>query len=151
MKPYITLEPHYKPTKRRCSIIGIELTQLTEELGFIPLNDDKIKRNSKAAWFDYVSHAEVRMTAVAYSEGTDWHQDGDTSPGARMDHALITWANTHPTQFTFRGISQEDGSKFIWQPEPYELIIARNLAVLHRRPPNTPSKRFMFRQRVCLQ
>ena len=139
MKPYKILGK-YKWSKRYCSIIGKELTEFTKTLGFVPLGSIGGKNNVKAAWSDDELHAEVRMTAVPGSEGTGWHQDGDTTLGASMDHGLIVWANTHPTQFRV----WDD----IWQPEPFEVVLFKNLDGMHRRPPDTPAKRFMFRQRV---
>ena len=141
-QPYIILKEKYIPSKWRAWRIGKDLTKFTQQLGLIPLNDTKIKRNPGAAWSDEKTHAEVRMTAVPGSEGTQWHQDGDTSPGARMDHGLVIWANRTPTELFI--------DNKIYQSESFEVILVRNLAGMHRRPANAPARRFMFRQRVEL-
>lgn len=138
MTPWISLG-QFKPSKRRCSIIGKELTALTADLGFKPLKDDDIQRNERAAWSDRSLHAEVRMTAVPGSQGTQWHQDGDTST-SDLDFALVLWANREPTE-----IKVGDD---IYQPKPYEVVVVHNLAGYHRRPPEVSGKRFFFRQRV---
>lgn len=141
MTPYIVLGV-YKPTKWRAWKIGKELTALTESRGLIPLPGLGGKNNAKAAWNSDILHAEVRLSAVANSEGTSWHQDGDTTPGANMDHALVLWSNRTPTEFKV-------GDK-IFQPKPFEVVVARNLACSHRRPNNAPSRRWSFRQRVIV-
>jgi hypothetical protein len=137
-KPYIVLKV-YRPKENKCLTIGQDLTNITKELGFIPFKNDEIKRNEKAAWFDYELHAEVRKTAVRGSEAEDFHMDGDTSTND-MDFAMIVWADNAPTQFKF--------NKKIYQPKPFELVIARNLSCYHRRPHNIQGDRRFFRQRV---
>ena len=146
VKPYTVIgEWRWGPKGRYATNIGESLTAITRELGYVPFANDEIKRNEKAAWFDYNQHAEVRMTAELHSEGTGWHQDGDTST-KDMNCALVLWANRDPTQFKFRGISPE----IIWQPEPFEIVIANNLYAYHRRPPGVSGKRFIFRHRVTI-
>ena len=138
-------EYYYKWPKggRYAHKIGADLTRITHEMGFVPLVDEHIKQNKGAAWYDEGLHAEVRMTAVPGSEGTGWHRDGDTSPGANMNHRLILWASDTPTL-----IKTPDGTVF--QPLPFQLIIINNMEVLHRRPDNAPLRRWSFRQRVTL-
>ena len=133
----------YKPKRRRCSVIGKDLTKITKELGFVPLPGIGGKNNTKAAWTNDKLHAEVRMTAVKGSEGTSWHQDGDTTSGANMDHVLIVWADRHPTEIKYNGK--------IYQAKPYEIMAVKNLGCHHRRPPNYEGKRFHFRQRVTTE
>lgn len=143
----MTLPPYrvigrYVPPRWRASVIGIDLTGMTEDLGFIPFVDPVIKQNRGAAWYSEKLHAEVRMTAVPGSEGTSWHQDGDTSPGANMDMGIILWSNRWPTQFILENK--------IYQAKPFDLIIARNLKGRHRRPPEAEGRRWSFRQRVTI-
>lgn len=140
--PFRILGRYKWPKKGRyCSIMGRDLTAITKELGLIPFDNDDIQRNANPAWSDYDLHAEVRMTAVSGSEGEDWHQDGDTSTD-NMDCALVLWTNRDPTLFRFKD------SDIIYQPDPFEIVIARNLGALHKRPPQAAGKRFLFRQRV---
>lgn len=141
MKPYISLGT-FKPSKWRASIIGKELTEFTRQRGLRPFLNDEIQRNERAIWKDWALHAEVRRTAVIGSEGTSFHQDGDTST-SNMDCALVLWSNKWPTQF--RG---NDG--VVYQCKPFEVVIARNLACTHRRPPEADGKRWSFRQRVAV-
>ena len=147
MKPFKVLETyHWGKKGRYASKIGVDLCTFTESLGLVPFKNDEIQRNEKAAWSDYKLHAEVRMTAKPGSEGTSWHQDGDTSTN-NMDCALVLWTNRDPTQFKFKGITII-GGKEIYTPEPFQIVIARNLAAYHRRPPNVSGRRWLFRQRV---
>lgn len=129
----------YKPESSKCFKIGKELTEFTKRLGFIPFKNDEIKRNSRAAWVNYDLHAEVRRTAIPGSEGTTWHQDGDTST-SHMDCALVLWAERDGTEFKV--------NDKIYQCKPYEVIIARNLSCYHRRNPEVSGIRRSFRQRV---
>lgn len=130
----------YKPPVWKAWKIGRDLTKFTYSLGLEPLRDKNHKRNYGAAWNNNTLHAEVRKTAVEGSEGTQWHQDGDTSPGANMDCGLVLWSNRMPTQFR-----HEDK---IYQPKPYEVVLVSNLACQHRRPPEAVGRRWSFRQRV---
>jgi len=130
----------YVPKKWRAFIIGTELTANLAHAGYTPFVDKYIKQNRGAAWYDEALHAEVRMTAVPGSEGTSWHQDGDTSPGANMDCALILWSNKWPTEFR---IENE-----IVVAKPFEIVYFRNLSGTHRRSPVAEGRRWSFRQRV---
>lgn len=142
MKPYRVLGRYrWRKGRRYAKLIGKDILKITQSMGFIPLDEDDIKRNTGAAWSSYKNHAEVRMTAVPGSEGTQWHQDGDTTVPGRMDFGLIVWASSDPTEFQTR-----DGK--IWQPEPYEIVYVNNLDCTHRRPPDVSGRRWHFRQRV---
>lgn len=133
----------YRPKKgRKAWFIGRALTRRTALAGLSPLVDTNIKQNKGAAWYSEKLHSEVRKTAVLGSEGTSWHQDGDTSPGANMNHRLVVWASSNPTQFKF-------GDK-IYQPKPYEIVMIDNLGCYHRRPPGVNGFRLSFRQRVTI-
>lgn len=147
VKPFKVITTYkWGPKGRYCSKIGEDLLEITRELKLVPFDNDEIQRNEKAAWFDYKNHAEVRMTAEEGSQGTGWHQDGDTST-SNMDCALVLWTNRDPTEFKFKGITPSP----ISTPKPFELVIARNLSAYHRRPPNANGgkpTRFIFRQRV---
>jgi hypothetical protein len=138
--PYVILGT-YKPEEgTSCEQIGKFLTEITSGLNLVPFKNKEIKRNKKAAWSDYKLHAEVRKTAVKNSEATSFHQDGDTST-KDMDFAMVVWADRDPTEFKL-------GEK-VYQPKPFELVLARNLGCYHRRP-NIEGKRLFFRQRVEL-
>lgn len=140
--PFVVLKKwKWGPKGRYASKIGLALTDITRDMGLVPLINDEIQRNPKAAWFDYDLHAEVRMTAVKGSEGVGWHQDGDTST-SDMDFSLVLWASRDHTQFKFPDSVQ------VYQPKPFELVIAKNLDAYHRRPPQVEGRRWQFRQRV---
>jgi hypothetical protein len=142
VKPYKVLGTYRWPKgKRYARFIGRDLIRFTKKLGYKPFPEDNIKRNLGAAWSNYKYHAEVRMTAVPESEGTEWHQDGDTTVPDNMDFGLIVWANKNPTEF-----QTKDGK--IWQPEPFEVVYIGNLDCYHRRPPGLSGRRWHFRQRV---
>lgn len=144
-KPYVTLT-FYHPDQMKAWIVGRDLTAYTARIGLEPLpGTDKIKQNLGAAWYRADRHAEARLTAVPGSEGTGWHQDGDTSPGANMDHALAVWADREPTQLHW---NVRHRGEEVYQPSPFELILFRNLSCFHRRPPEASGFRMSFRQRV---
>lgn len=135
--PYIVLAK-YIPEKEDYEMIGRDLTDITKNAGLRPFVNKEIKRNKRPAWKDFALHAEVRKTAVKNSEATQAHRDGDSST-KDMDFAMVVWADHDPTEFIV------DGKVF--QPEPYELVLARNIACYHRRP-NISGHRLFFRQRV---
>ena len=139
MTPYKVLG-RYVPPKWRAWQIGKDLTKLTASLGYVPLVDKHIKQNKGAAWYDESLHAEVRKTAVPFSEGTDWHQDGDTSSGANMDHVLVLWSNKSPTEFRV--------GDNVYVPDRFQVVAAKNLACVHRRAPEVEGRRWSFRQRM---
>ena len=135
MKPYIVLGI-YHPTLWKKWKIHRDLTRLTASLGLVPLPGRAWKLVGQRGL-----HAEVRKRSVPGTQATGWHQDGDMDPGVEMDHAIITWANVAPTEFKV-------GNNRTFQPKPFEVVIARNLGVYHRRPPNAPQERWLFLQRV---
>lgn len=140
--PFVVLKQHYKPAVWKAWKVGKDLTELTSWLGFKPLPGIGGKNNEGAAWYAADLHAEARRTCVPNSDGTQWHQDGDTTPGANMDYSLVVWAASDPTE-----IKRVEGS-LVYQPKPFEVVVFNNLEVLHRRPPHLSGERFSFRQRV---
>ena len=143
--PYIVLGT-YKPKKYRASIIGKWLTDFTGELGLKPLVDGVHGAQMTSIWADADLHAEVRRFAQ-HGQGSDWHQDGDQAPGSNMDHAAVLWAAVTPTQFKYHKVTND----ITYQPEPFEIVIVRNLCGMHRSPPDAPKKpirRWFFRQRI---
>jgi hypothetical protein len=147
-KPYAVLTTYHPPklpgkdglVRYRGYRIGKDLVALVESLGLKPFPVGKHKTHPGAAWSNAERHAEVRKTAVSDSEGTQWHQDGDTT-GADMNCGLVLWSDTHPTQF-----KTPDGK--VYQPKPFEVVAVRNLSCHHRRPNDAPSQRWSFRQRI---
>jgi len=135
----------YRPTKYRASRIGKYLTRFTNDLGITPLKDGVHGAQATSIWCDEALHAEVRRFAQ-HAQGSGWHQDGDMAPGSNMDHAAILWASVTPTEFSDMLVHAK-----IYRPEPYEIIIVRNLCGYHRSPPDAPKKptrRWFFRQRI---
>lgn len=139
-KPYVVLKERYIPKRWRAWRIGRDLTTLTEELGLVPLDDPIHGPQVFRAWCDEDLHAECGWVTYRGGPAEDWHYEGDTTPGAKTDSALVVWANRTPTEFKY------DGE--IYQPKPFQVVIGRNLGCLHRRPGNAPKRRWFFRQRV---
>lgn|SRR5678815_295918 len=140
-KPYLTLAK-YIPPEWDSKRVGLYLTSLTADLGLIPHKDPAHGpiHWKGGSWFSEPLHAEVRRRTSFKKEAESWHQDGDTTPGAKMDCALALWASNTPTEFRWNGT--------IWRPGRWELVLVRNLLVKHRRPPLAPLVRWVFRQRV---
>ncbi len=141
--PY-TIIGTYLPPRNRASIIGRDILEVIAHYDLTPLNDPKNGPQETSIWCHIPRHAEVRRFAQSGGQGAQWHQDGDLAQGSRMDHAAVLWSTSHPTQF-----KTPDGA--LWQPEPYEIVIALNLACHHRTPPDAPkapTRRWFFRQRV---
>jgi hypothetical protein len=136
---------HYKPHKLRGSIIGPRILSIISKFGFVPLDDPAHGPQTTSIWCDPDLHAEVRRFAQPNGQGVGWHQDGDMADGSHMDHAAILWANKTPTQFKW------EFNDTIFQPEPYQIVLAWNLNGMHRTPPNAPKppkRRWFFRQRI---
>ena len=132
----------YKPKKYRGSLIGWHLTEFTGDLGLAPLKDPKHGPQTTSIWCDEDLHAEVRRFAQ-HGAGSEWHQDGDQADGSFMDHAAVLWAAKTPTEFMV--------DDMIFRPQPFEIIVVRNLNGSHRSPPDAPKKptrRWFFRQRI---
>jgi len=145
MEPYKVLAV-YKPQPFiwNAQKVGEDLTRITSDHGLIPHVDPAhgplpLKGRN---WVSVKLHAEVRRRTFNTKQAEDWHSDGDTTPGAKPDCCLVVWASNHPTEIQYQGK--------IYIPEPYELVIFKNLSVRHRRPENCPKIRWMFRQRVAV-
>jgi hypothetical protein len=150
MKPYLSLGK-YMPTKWRASVVGRELTDLTAKLGLEPHYDPahgplELKGRN---WVSKVLHAEVRRRTFSTKQAEGWHYDGDLEPNSKPDCAIITWASNTPTQIKWRNNPDKEFD-LVFQAKPYEIVVFRNLECLHRRPPNAPRVRWLFRQRVSL-
>jgi len=143
-QPYVVLCNYYPAKPFRAWKVGRDLTKITAELGLIPFPRIGGKTNDGAAWNKPDLHAEVRLTSHGDAEGASWHQDGDNTPGADMNSALVLWADRLPTEF------QSINNGQIYQPRPFELVIVRNRGCLHRRPPKAEGFRMSFRQRVVI-
>lgn len=130
---------YYYPKIRKCWIIGEYLTNMTQRLGFEPLRASD-SRYERAPWSSTALHAHVRRRTLRSPEGAQWHQDGDYGH-IPMDHGLILWSNTHPTEI-------RDLNGKVYVPPLFSVVYFRNLEYYHRRPPNAPRRRFIFRQRV---
>ncbi len=140
MKPYKVIGI-YKPIRWKAWIVGRDLTDMTATMGLVPIDDPKHRHQFKAPWCSRELVAYVRRRTVGNPRAEGWHQDGDLVPGSLMDDSLVLWATNTPTE-----LKTTDGK--IWRPEPYEVIIFRNLSCSHRRPPDCPKVRWLFRQRV---
>lgn len=141
MKPYIILDKYY-PIKWNAERVGQELTAITASYGLVPHIDPAHGPLLKVPWVSEKLHAEVRRRTFNTKKAEDWHYDGDTTPGSKPDCCLVLWATNHPTE-----ISWQDK---IYVPEPYEIVIFKNMSTRHRRPVGCPKIRWVFRQRVAV-
>lgn len=144
MKPYVVLGIF---TRKDCELhdwspklIGEALCGVTKLHGLVPHYDPAHGPLETAAWYSIARHAECRNYTFNTKQAEAWHFDGDTTPGSKPDCCLVTWASSKPTEFLYYGK--------IYQAEPWEIVIVRNLAVKHRRPEGCARYRWMFRQRV---
>jgi len=146
MKPYRSLG-FYHPPEWDLDIVGLDLTNLTRRLGLVPFSGIPHNLDDYCAWYSEKLMAGIRRRTAVGAQGEQWHQDGDTTPGANMFQAVVLWASNNHTQFRWAGAGTENR---IFQPEPWEVVIFRNREVYHRRPPGAPRVRWTFRQRVEL-
>ena len=140
-EPFLVLVDRYIPSKWRPRVIGRELTQMMDHMGIVP-HPDPIHGpiHWRRGWYNDTLHAEVRRITLPAPAAGDWHKDGDTTPGSKMDCAIVVWANRAPTEFEWAGQ--------VYQPKPFQVVISRNLLCPHRRPSDAPSRRWFYRQRV---
>lgn len=141
MNPYLAIA-HYIPDKWNAQQVGEKLTDITRRLGLIPHDDPAHGPLHSAAWFSDELHAEVRRRTFKTKQAEDWHYDGDTTPGSKPACCLVLWATNHPTEIMYKDK--------IYVPAPYELVIFKNMSVVHRRPEGCPRIRWVFRQRVAI-
>lgn len=141
MEPFRVLAT-YKPPKWNAQRVGLDLTDITKSYGLIPHDDPAHGPLIKVPWFSIKLHAEVRRRTFKTKQAEDWHYDGDTTPGSKPDCCLVLWATNHPTEIKYNGT--------IYVPNPYDLVIFKNMSVRHRRPENCPRIRWVFRQRVAI-
>lgn len=137
-----TVIGEYRPTEWKAYKVGRDICRITRQAGLVPLVDPVHGPQTWTPWHNEELHAEVKKRSPRNPKGEDWHQDGDLDPGSVMDHALVLWATNTPTQFRV-------GSD-VYQPKPYSIVVARNLGSFHRRPPDAPRVRWLFRQRVVV-
>ena len=138
-KPYVVLA-YYDPPRWSARAVGLHLTEITRQAGLKPLYDP-IHPALEMAWSNQALHAEVRWSTGKVYSAESWHQDGDTTPGSKMDNIMVLWASETPTEFMWNGQ--------VYQPKPYELVAVRNLSVMHRRPAQCAEDRWLFRQRCA--
>jgi hypothetical protein len=154
MKPYLVLGT-YKPSRWRASVVGRELTDLTAKLGLQPHIDPHhgpLKLSGRN-WSSELLHAEVRRRTFKTSQAESWHFDADLEPNGNPNCAIVLWASNSPTEIKWRECSSgvdefSKGSKHVYTPKPYEIIVFNNMHCLHRRPVGVPRVRWVFRQRV---
>ena len=140
MNPYVILVRRYDPPRWNARLIGRALTKITKELGFEPLDDPNHRHQTKAAWCSKKLVANVRRRTVKNPKAASWHQDGDLDNGI-LNSGIIMWTSNTPTEV--KGL---DGTIY---PLPNRaLVLIYNKACYHRRPPDAPRVRWLFRQRV---
>lgn len=139
IRPYLVIG-EYIPERWNTHVVGRDLCRISREYGLKPLPIGT-HRLHKGRWVRPLLHADLMRRTPKYDTADlQWHQDGDMT-GAEMDCGLVLWSTNTPTI-----IKSLDG--LVFQPQPYEVIYFRNLQAFHRRPENTPRKRWLFRQRV---
>jgi hypothetical protein len=139
MTPYKVLDT-YHPTAWKAWKVGRDLTTLTKKHGLAPHPDPIHGPLLTVPWVSEELHAEVRKRTFKTKQAEDWHFDGDITPGANPHCCLVLWTTNTPTEIMYQGK--------IYTPNPYEVIIFKNLSVKHRRPPNCPRIRWIFRMRT---
>ena len=140
MTPYKSLGFH-RPPRWKAWMVGRDITRMTEEAGLIPFADPHHRHQVKAAWCSTAKVAYVRRRTVHNPKAAGWHQDGDLT-GEDMDFSIVLWASNTPAEICIQGGTPK------FQPDPYEVVLVRNLECIHRRPPDAPRKRWIFRQLV---
>ena len=120
--------------------VGKDLVAITKKHGLIPHDDPAHGPLIKVPWFSEKLHAEVRKRTFKTKQAEGWHYDGDTTPGSKPNCCLVLWASNHPTEIMYKDV--------VYTPNPYELVIFKNMSVRHRRPAGCPRMRWVFRQRV---
>ena len=140
MKPWISLGIYNPPRPWRAWRIGRQITKITKEKGLVPIKDNKHRHQSRAAWHDASLCAYVRRRTVRNPRAAGWHTDGDLVAGSQRDNCVVLWSSNTPTEFEVEGK--------IYRPRNREIILVRNLGRVHRRPPDAPRVRWLFRQRV---
>lgn len=144
MIPYKVLTT-YHPSKWRASIVGRDLTAITQEWGLSPHVDKShgplhlTGRN----WVSYALHAEVRRRSFKTNQAESFHYDADLDPDGDPNCAIVLWASNTPTEIKF-----QKGDGTIFRPQAYELVIFDNMHCLHRRPAGAPRVRWVYRQRI---
>jgi hypothetical protein len=140
MKPYIIIKERYDPPEWNARKIGEALTTMTYLFGLRPLKDPNHRHQVRAAWCDKNKVAYVRRRTVRDPRAKGWHQDGDLDNGL-LDSSIVLWTSNTPTE-----IRTFDGDIIV--PPNRSVILIRNNACYHRRPPDCPRVRWLFRQRV---
>lgn len=138
MKPYISLGI-YNPPRWNAWLVGHDLTNITKEFELVAISDPK-HRHQRGAWRSRALCAYVRRRTVRNRKATSFHQDGDLAVGSQMDNCLVLWSSNSPTELRV--------GTTVYKPKHREVILFRNLACFHRRPPECPRIRWLFRQRV---
>src|ERR1051326_2918296 len=98
-KPYIILATYYPkvmpPDKWnvkagwRAWKVGVDLCAITKKAGLVPLYDPIHPAQTWPSWYDSKLHAEVKKWTPTHPGGESWHYDGDTTPGAKTECALV--------------------------------------------------------------
>ena len=140
MKPYRILKARYNPPRWNARRIGTDLTALTREAGLVPLDDPNHRHQTRAAWCNKQLFANVRRRTVKNPKAAGWHQDGDLDNGI-LESGIVMWTSNTPTE-----VKGFDGTMY---PLPNRsVVLIYNAKCYHRRPPNAPRVRWLFRQRV---
>lgn len=140
MSPVTILQERYDPPKWRAWMVGRDLTELTKAHGLVPLDDPNHRHQTKAAWCNEDLFAYVRRRTVKNPKAASWHQDGDLDGGI-LNSGIVLWTSNTPTH-----VRDLDGTR-IHLPNR-AVVLVHNHLCFHRRPPNAPRVRWMFRQRV---
>jgi hypothetical protein len=147
----------YKPSRWRASVVGRELTAITQEFGLQPHIDKShgplhlTGRN----WVSFPLHAEVRRRTFRTNQAESFHYDADLDPNGDPNCAIVLWASNSPTEIKWKNWPAEDAcnpaASKIWRPDPYQVVIFNNMHCLHRRPQGVPRIRWIFRQRCSAE
>ena len=141
--PYRILRTRYDPPRWNARLVGKELTRITKALGLVPLDDSNHRHQVKAAWCSKPLFAYVRRRTVNNPKAAQWHQDGDLDGGI-IKSGIVVWTSNTPTEV-------KDFKGRVYKLPNRSLVLIYNDRCYHRRPPNAPRVRWLFRQRVKTQ
>lgn len=140
-EPFVVLTT-YRPEIWNPRKVGLDLCAITRGNDLKPHPDPIHGPLTTVPWYSDRLHAEVRRRTFKTKQAEGWHYDGDTTPGANPNCAMVLWASNTPTEILYKGE--------IYVPKPYDVVLFKNLSVQHRRPLDCPRVRWVFRQRVAV-
>lgn len=99
-----------------------------------------------ADWYDFSEAAEVRSPETVHEnlksgKTVNWHRDGHSGHSLDSSYCMAVWSNREQTELKL-------ADETVLRPNPGEVVIIQNSAVLHRTPPELSPDRWFFRRVV---